>query len=206
MNRRFLLHCALLAVAFLSVHCGGGGCENPNPDYDPQDPSSGACLDGPLLFGVAVSNHAENAADSQADCPPEATPTEVEGQVDCGAVPIGFMCPEGSALTVIGEEATGVANNSSSRRGDCPPGTSRAEYGGQTICITDNSGTFVGEGGEQSSLEEEESDAFLTFTTIYELDLVSQCVDCHAPGAAGFVDGVEATQNWSDIETAYASL
>ena len=62
------------------------------------------------------------------------------------------------------------------------------------------------ESAENEESTEEESDAPLTFATIYELDLVSECVDCHAPGADGFVDGVEATQNWSDIETAYASL
>ena len=65
------------------------------------------------------------------------------------------------------------------------------------------------EGAESTENEEsteEESDAPLTFATIYDLELFSECGDCHAPGADGFVDGVEATQDWTDRETAYAGL
>ena len=62
--------------------------------------------------------------------------------------------------------------------------------------------------GSDSQFEctEEEGDAPLTFATIYDLDLFSECGDCHAPGADGFVDGVETTQDWTDMDSAYAGL
>ncbi len=35
-----------LVWVFLAVGCGGGDCENPNPNYDPGDPASPICFDG----------------------------------------------------------------------------------------------------------------------------------------------------------------
>ncbi len=52
-------------------------------------------------------------------------------------------------------------------------------------------------------LEEEEEGAF---TTLYNSGSFQQCAQCHAPGADGFVDGTEATQNWSTQANAYTSL
>jgi hypothetical protein len=44
-----------------------------------------------------------------------------------------------------------------------------------------------------------------TFTSVFSR-MSSMCAGCHAPGAAGFVDGTEATMNWSSKSAAYASL
>jgi hypothetical protein len=45
------------------------------------------------------------------------------------------------------------------------------------------------------------------FTALYETTSFQKCSGCHAPGAAGFVDGeTEATQNWSTRNDAYQSL
>lgn len=44
------------------------------------------------------------------------------------------------------------------------------------------------------------------FTAIYNSASFQTCANCHAPGAPGFVDGTEATQDWTDRETAYQSL
>jgi hypothetical protein len=46
----------------------------------------------------------------------------------------------------------------------------------------------------------------VTFNTLYESATFQMCADCHAPGAPGFVMGVEATQDWSSAEAARSSL
>ena len=45
-----------------------------------------------------------------------------------------------------------------------------------------------------------------TFTQIYQASGFAQCGGCHAPGAPGFTDGTEATQDWSSRDSAYTSL
>ncbi|GAB4558855.1 MAG: hypothetical protein Tsb0020_04150 [Haliangiales bacterium] len=45
-----------------------------------------------------------------------------------------------------------------------------------------------------------------TFTQIYQSSGFQQCSGCHAPGAPGFTDGTEATQDWSSRDSAYMSL
>lgn len=44
------------------------------------------------------------------------------------------------------------------------------------------------------------------FTTLYQTATFQGCVDCHAPGAPGFVSGTEATQDWTTRDTAFTSL
>ena len=44
------------------------------------------------------------------------------------------------------------------------------------------------------------------FTALYESSSFQSCSGCHAPGAPGFVDGTEATQDWSSKANAHASL
>ena len=44
------------------------------------------------------------------------------------------------------------------------------------------------------------------FTRIYNSMSFQTCAGCHAPGAPGFIDGTEATQDWSTRETAYQTL
>lgn len=44
------------------------------------------------------------------------------------------------------------------------------------------------------------------FTLIYNSSTFQMCSECHAPGAPGFVDGTEATQNWSSRDSAKSSL
>lgn len=44
------------------------------------------------------------------------------------------------------------------------------------------------------------------FTAIYESGSFQMCADCHAPGAPGFVEGTEATQDWSSLARAYDTL
>lgn len=44
------------------------------------------------------------------------------------------------------------------------------------------------------------------FTSIYNSASFQSCAGCHAPGADGFTDGTEATQDWSTRETAYQTL
>jgi hypothetical protein len=44
------------------------------------------------------------------------------------------------------------------------------------------------------------------FQQIYDSASFQQCAGCHAPGASGFVEGTEATQDWSTQDTAYSSL
>lgn len=44
------------------------------------------------------------------------------------------------------------------------------------------------------------------FTTIYESAEFQMCSGCHAPGAPGRVEGVEATQDWSTRDKAYKAL
>lgn len=46
----------------------------------------------------------------------------------------------------------------------------------------------------------------VTFDDIYANATFQMCADCHAPGAPGFVQGVEATQDWSTRSTAFTSL
>ncbi len=45
-----------------------------------------------------------------------------------------------------------------------------------------------------------------TFDDLYASSTLQMCADCHAPGADGFVQGTEATQDWSTRETAFSSL
>lgn len=51
-----------------------------------------------------------------------------------------------------------------------------------------------------------EPEAQDTFTQIYQSASFQQCAGCHAPGAPGFTDGTEATQDWSTRDSAYQSL
>lgn len=44
------------------------------------------------------------------------------------------------------------------------------------------------------------------FTEIYESAYFQECSGCHAPGAPGRREGIEATQDWSTRDTALASL
>jgi len=44
------------------------------------------------------------------------------------------------------------------------------------------------------------------FSAMYDSSSFQSCSGCHAPGAAGFVDGTEATQDWSSRGNAYTSL
>lgn len=44
-----------------------------------------------------------------------------------------------------------------------------------------------------------------TFTMLYQ-SIGAGCAGCHAPGALGFIDGTEATQDWSSRDSAYDSL
>ena len=44
------------------------------------------------------------------------------------------------------------------------------------------------------------------FTMVFESSTFQMCADCHAPGAPGFVDGTEATQDWSSRDAAFTSL
>jgi hypothetical protein len=44
------------------------------------------------------------------------------------------------------------------------------------------------------------------FSALYQSASFQQCSGCHAPGAPGFQTGVEATQDWSSRDNAYASL
>ena len=44
------------------------------------------------------------------------------------------------------------------------------------------------------------------FTALYDTTSFQSCGECHAPGAPGFVDGTEATQDWSSRDNAYTSL
>jgi len=44
------------------------------------------------------------------------------------------------------------------------------------------------------------------FGDLYASSVLQMCSDCHAPGAPGFVQGTEATQDWSTRNTAFSSL
>lgn len=44
------------------------------------------------------------------------------------------------------------------------------------------------------------------FTILYQTSAFQMCADCHAPGAPGFVDGTETTQDWTTRNTAFTSL
>jgi hypothetical protein len=44
------------------------------------------------------------------------------------------------------------------------------------------------------------------FTAIYESEEFQTCSGCHAPGAAGRVEGTESRQNWSTRDTAHSTL
>ena len=54
--------------------------------------------------------------------------------------------------------------------------------------------------------EEDDPNGDTGFTAIFNSDYFQQCKDCHAPGAIGFVDGTEATQDWSTVNSAFSSL
>jgi hypothetical protein len=45
-----------------------------------------------------------------------------------------------------------------------------------------------------------------TFTSIYQADEFQLCKGCHAPGAPGRTEGIEATQDWSTRESARDTL
>jgi hypothetical protein len=45
-----------------------------------------------------------------------------------------------------------------------------------------------------------------TFTAIFQSSTFSNCSGCHAPGAPGFVDGTETTQDWTDRNSAFQGL
>ncbi|ACY16577.1 hypothetical protein [Haliangium ochraceum] len=45
-----------------------------------------------------------------------------------------------------------------------------------------------------------------TFTQLYETETFQKCAGCHAPGAPGFQDGTETTQDWSTRDAAFQSL
>lgn len=65
------------------------------------------------------------------------------------------------------------------------------------------SGVALAVGCGETLDELESGDAF---SRIYESEEFQTCSGCHAPGAAGFVEGTEATQNWSTRDTAYSTL
>jgi hypothetical protein len=44
------------------------------------------------------------------------------------------------------------------------------------------------------------------FGRIYDSEEFQKCSGCHAPDAPGFVEGTEATQDWSTRDTAYTTL
>lgn len=44
-----------------------------------------------------------------------------------------------------------------------------------------------------------------TFSQLYQ-SVGTACAGCHAPGAPGFTDGTEATQDWSSRDSAYNAL
>lgn len=44
------------------------------------------------------------------------------------------------------------------------------------------------------------------FAAIYESATFQMCKDCHAPGAPGFTEGTETTQDWSTRASAFTSL
>ena len=44
------------------------------------------------------------------------------------------------------------------------------------------------------------------FTMIFASSTFQACKGCHAPGAPGFVEGTETTQNWSTRDNAFSSL
>lgn len=44
------------------------------------------------------------------------------------------------------------------------------------------------------------------FTLIFSSAYFQECGGCHAPGAPGFTDGTEATQDWSTRDEAFTSL
>lgn len=46
----------------------------------------------------------------------------------------------------------------------------------------------------------------VTFDDLYASTALQMCADCHAPSAPGFVQGTEATQDWSTSSTAFTSL
>jgi hypothetical protein len=64
-------------------------------------------------------------------------------------------------------------------------------------------GAVVWTGCPEDATDTTPTDAF---TQIYNSPEFQMCQDCHAPGAAGFVDGTETTQNWSSRASAYNSL
>jgi|GEM_PF-3201172 len=51
-----------------------------------------------------------------------------------------------------------------------------------------------------------DGDGDSTFTQLYNSPEFQMCQNCHAPGAPGFVDGTEATQDWSSEQAALSSL
>ncbi len=60
------------------------------------------------------------------------------------------------------------------------------------------------EGGAEEGGAEEGGGA--GFAAVYESPGFVTCGNCHAPDAPGFAAGVEATQDWTDADTALASL
>ena len=44
------------------------------------------------------------------------------------------------------------------------------------------------------------------FSALYSSESFQQCSGCHAPNAAGFTDGTEASQDWSSRDNAFQSL
>jgi hypothetical protein len=44
------------------------------------------------------------------------------------------------------------------------------------------------------------------FTKLHNSTSFQKCAECHAPGAPGFVDGTETTQDWSSRDNAYQGL
>ncbi len=56
-------------------------------------------------------------------------------------------------------------------------------------------------GGDSMTPEEPD------FAAIYNDAFFQNCKNCHAPGAGNFVEGkTEATQDWTTVDTAFASL
>ncbi|HWO07872.1 MAG TPA: hypothetical protein VNN80_00290 [Polyangiaceae bacterium] len=49
-------------------------------------------------------------------------------------------------------------------------------------------------------------DSATGFDSIYESEQFQECAGCHAPDAPGFVEGTEATQDWSTRDTAHTTL
>ena len=101
MSRKVFALIALCAIALCTVHCGGGACKNPNPNYDSNDLTSEPCLDSNLMSGNSNpggSNSTENTA-SPPVLPVPAFPVDgaMPEEVDLESPDAMSSMPEGSS-------------------------------------------------------------------------------------------------------------